>query len=248
MKNIVLMLIILLVIIGIIACSRDHRKTELPGNIEDWSTDKNLLYAIEKLSDEEKELFAAYAFRRAMSGLFLKNNETMKTELLDVKTLGAAIEFEKSWREEQAQEEAKREDLRRKIEHERKSAIEIFNEALTVSVLSLEFRDSDFSRSRYSDDFVITIGFDNHTAKDMIGVKGVLAFKDVFGDLILRTGVSMDQDIPAGKTYRWVGTIDYNRFLDSHRKLRTTDFEKMKIEWEPEVYLISDGSELRMPD
>lgn len=222
-------------------CSSDPKETAIPKKIDNWEKDEKLKTAVEKLTQEEQELFAAYAIRVAMSEAFGGEGVASKT------TIGEAIAAERAWQKEQAREEAKRKELARKLEEARLAALKELNNALTVSVLSLKFRDSDYNSGRYSEDFVINIGFENHSTKDLIGVKGVVVFKDIFGDVIKRVGLSNDDDIGAGKTHKWVGTLDYNQFMDKDNKLRTTPFEKLKIEWEPEVYLFSDGSELRMP-
>ena len=161
-------------------------------------------------------------------------------------TIRQAIDNEQAWQEEQKLEEANRKELAFKLEKERLAALKNFNEVLTVLVLSLTFRNSDFESGRYSDDFMIKIGFKNHTDNDLVGVKGVVIFKDIFGDVIKRVRLLNDDDIKAHQTHVWVGILEYIQFMDEDKKLRTTSFEKLKIEWKPEVYLNSDGSQMKI--
>jgi len=224
-----------------LGCGSDPKKTEVPQSIDDWQQDAKLKAAVEKLTDEEQKLFAAYALRVAISEAFGQKGVAGSI------TIGEAIDRERAWQLEQEREEARRKILAAKLEKERLEALSKLNDALTVSVMSLRFRDSDFNAGRYSDDFVIKIGFENHTDKDLVGVKGVVILKDIFGDIIKKVGLSNDDDIKAHKTHVWVGTLDYNQFMDQDNKLRTTPFDKLKIEWEPEVYIYADGSQMRMP-
>jgi len=233
-------LIVMLILTMSLGCGTDPKKTEVPQSIDDRQEDAKLKAAVEKLTEEEQKLFAAYALRMAMGEAFGQKGVAGSI------TIGEAIERERAWQEEQAREEAKRKELAAKLEKERLEALGKLNDALAVSVISLSFRNSDFNEGRYSDDFVIKIGFENHTDKDLMGVKGVVIFKDIFGDIIKKVGLSND-DIKAHKTHVWVGTLGYNQFMDQDNKLRTTSFDKLKIEWEPEVYIFADGSQMRMP-
>ncbi len=83
--------------------------------------------------------------------------------------------------------------------------------------------------------------------KDLAGVKGTIAFQDLFDDEIKRVGFSYDDGLRAGKTATWSGSLDYNQFMDSDVKLRNTPLEKMTVRWEPEVLIYTDGAKLRLP-
>ena len=238
-RTLVILVVSLLIVFP--GCGSDPKKTEVPQSIEEWDRDAKLKTAVDKLTEEEKQLFLAYTMRMAMGEAFGGKGTPSGI------TIGEAIEQQRVWQQKQDQEEARRKELAAKLEKERLETLSKLNDALTVSVLSLTFRNSDFNSSRYSDDFVIKIGFENHTDKDLVGVKGVVIFKDIFGDVIKKVGLSNDDDIKAHKTHTWVGTLDYNQFMDPDNKLRTTSFDKLKIEWEPEVYIFSDGSQMRMP-
>ena len=58
--------------------------------------------------------------------------------------------------------------------------------------------------------------------------------------------LSVDKSIAAGQSIRWDGDLGYNPFIDEDVKLHNTEFAKMKISWEPEVYLFSDGSKMEI--
>ena len=56
----------------------------------------------------------------------------------------------------------------------------------------------------------------------MIGVRGTVVFKDVFGEIIKQINLSNDADIPAGQTVIYNGSFDYNQFMNEDTKLRNT--------------------------
>ena len=225
----------------IIASCGDPRATVVPTDLKDWSDKPDLKAAIEKLPDDEKRLFVAFAMRRSISGAFGGEGIPPGT------TVGAAIEAQRSWQAEQELEKQKQEELSKRLEAERVEALREMNKALTVTLARLEFEPSNVRAGRYSDEFSVEIGFENHTDRDMAGVKGVVVFKDVFGDPIKRVGLSSDETVPAGRINTWSGTLDYNQFMADDKKLRATDREKLKFEWVPDVYLFSDGTRLEMP-
>jgi len=223
-----------------ISCS-DPKKVEIPNDIEAWESDKDFKAAVEKLNDEEKELFVAYTIRMKFGEAF--GGEGIKKGL----TIGEAIKLQQEWEKEQAKEDARRKQLAAELQKTELEILKQMNEALTVTLLSLKFKKANPGARIYSDYFSIKIGFRNNADKDILGAKGVVVLKDIFGDTIKRIGLSNDDGVKANSSKTWSGTLDYNRFRDEDNKLRTTEFSKIKFEWEPDVYIFTDGSKLEMP-
>ena len=100
--------------------------------------------------------------------------------------------------------------------------------------------DKGFKAGIYGDYITLKIEFKNITDKYIKGVKGAIKFYDIFGDKITNIGISYDKGIPAGETKLWKGVIDYNQFRDSDEKLRATDLENLKYDWEIEKIIYSE--------
>jgi hypothetical protein len=94
--------------------------------------------------------------------------------------------------------------------------------------------------------FTCTSPTKNKTDKDIQGVKGVLHVNDLFGDKIVNVRWSYDRGVPANKRAVETGSgLELNRFIDSHMKLWTTDFDKIKSNFEVQT-IIFKGSSSRM--
>lgn len=199
-----------------------------------WKTDENLKAAMEKLPQEEKALLAKWMIRAAMSNVF--GGETGET------TIGKAIENQRTFEADRAIKEAEQKALAEKVEKEKAVAASKMNAVLTVALTRLEF-----FKERFLDGFKISLALENKSTKDLAGVKGSLFIRDMFDDKIKNINFSIDQAIPAGQTLVWEGTLDYNQFMAEDNKLKTTPLDKMKIFFEPEVFIFTDGSKMMAP-
>jgi len=236
------LVVLILVAVACFACdTHDPKSVAVPPSLESWQSDEDLKEASAELTDEDKRLFGAYAIRSAMASAFGSSGIPAGT------TIGSAIEVQRRWEAEQKAEKARQALLKRELESSRLAHLREMNDALTVSLLKLGFRDSDPRAGRYSDQFLIEIGFENRTDQELIGAKGVVVLKDVFGDTIKRINLSNDTSIQYGETHVWSGTMDYNQFRSEDKKLRTTPSDKLNFEWEPVAYLFEDGTRLEMP-
>ena len=224
------------------ACS-DPQNFKIPTDSAQWKKDEGFKAVIKKLPDDEKKTLTAYLMRAGMAEAF----GTTPPE----RTVGEAIENQKAFQAEkeaeqaaEAAEQAKQAALAKKVEEERQAAVAEARKALTVAVSSMNFIPSNLRAGRYQESFSLRIALQNNTEKDMSGIKGTVVFADMFDDEIKRVALSMDEGIPAGQTIQWNGSLDYNQFKDADVKLRSTELAKMKISWEPEVYLFTDGSKM----
>jgi len=222
-------------------CGSDPKETVIPADIANWESNEEFKAAVDRLSEEDRELFATYMAKSMMSEVFGGEGIAEGT------TLGEVIDAERSWQREMELEEQRQQELAERLEAERLVALKEMNAALTVTLLEIRFRDEDWSANRFSGDFALRIGFENHTEVDIVGAKGVTVLKDVFGDVVKQVRLSNDDTIPAGGTAIWRGTLDYNEFIDEDKRLRSTDFSKLKFEWEPAMYVFADGTEMVMP-
>jgi hypothetical protein len=115
----------------------------------------------------------------------------------------------------------------------------IFSKVVNVTLTDIELKSGDYSK--YTN---VKISFENLSEKNILGIKGVASFKDIFGDTIKRINLSSDEGVKAGEVFIYDGRIDVNQFIDSDLKLATTPKEKIQFSFEPEVILFEDGSKL----
>jgi len=231
-------------LVGLVSCT-EPQEYKIPTDSDQWQQDEGFKEAIKKLSDDDKKLLTAYLMRAGMAEAF----GTTPPE----RTIGEGIQNQKDWLAQraaeeaaEAEEQAKQEALAKKVEEERQAALAEARKALTMAVTSMTFVPSDAYAGRYQDSFSLSIGLQNNTEKDMSGIKGTVVFADMFDTEIKRVTLSVDDGIPAGQTIRWEGNLGYNQFMDDDVKLRNTELAKMKITWEPEIYLFTDGSKMEI--
>ena len=234
----------LALVLALSACA-DPQEYKVPPDSDQWKQDEGFKDAIQKLSEEERQLLKAYLLRAGMA-------EALGGTIPEI-TIAEGIQNQQEFLEKraakkaaEAEEEAKQAALAAKVEEEHQAAVAAAHKALTVAVSSMTFVPSNFRARRYQDGFTLSIALQNNTDKDMVGIKGTVVFADMFDDEIKRVDLSVDETIAAGKSIRWEGSLGYNQFMSEDTKLRNTEFAKLKISWEPEVYLFSDGSKMEI--
>lgn len=118
--------------------------------------------------------------------------------------------------------------------------------ALSVNLTSKEFAAADFYAGRPSDYLSFNIQQTNKSAKDIRGFKGVFAIKDIFGDEIIKISFKSDDVLRTGQSKKDKMSLNYNQFMDSHQKLRSTAMENLRVEWQPEMIMFADGTALNL--
>lgn len=79
----------------------------------------------------------------------------------------------------------------------------------------------------------------------MPAFKGIIEFRDLFGDLIESDVLKDDDGIKAGASESKDMRIEFNRFNSSDVKLAETKLEKIKTVWRPDTILFADGTSLK---
>ena len=221
-KNTILKLTIITAMTVFICACSDPRDTTLPSDMSSWKSNRKITKSIKKLPDNEKKLLVAYCIRNPYYIQGIGDNET-------VITVGEAIDIQQELQKKQQEEKEEQRFL---------------NDALTVSLLDLSCnRNNMFRRSLCS----IKIGFRNNTDVNISGAKGVVILKDMFGEIIKKINLTNDSGITANDSMVWSGTMECQPLKDSEKKLYTTEFEKIKFEWVPDIYLFEDGKKISNP-
>lgn len=219
------------------------KETVIPRDIEKLQA---IQPALEKLTTEERELVTGYILRQTMSqklgGLFGGQPGPGIPEGL---TIGKAIEEQRKFVAEQKLEEAKQVALAAKLKAERDAALQRMRQAVTVTLVSKEISSKGFD-----DLLVVVFGYQNNGEKDIAGVKGLITFRDLFGDKISEFLVSNDTTIKSGQTVTWKGarSLQFSLGDNKDRKLGELASDKFKLHWEPRVIVFSDGNKLTLPE
>lgn len=228
--------LLILVIAGLTACT-DPKSTI----ISTADSDKEKMQEVmKKLSDEERQLVAAYMMRTLVSGAM-----SGKADLPIGVTVGDAIKQQKEWIDEQKKKEAEQAALKAKLAAEAEAFRREVESAVTVTVIEKSVLPKDIYRSRYSDIQVIKLGFENKSGKDIAGIEGELAFYDIFDKEVGSINFSYDDGIKAGATSKWTGTRDINEFRREHRALANLEEGKYTTKFKPETIVFADGTKLK---
>lgn len=134
----------------------------------------------QKLTADEGQKLAAWMMRNVMAG----KEPTVGT------TIEMALKQQDEWVVKQKEEEAKAEELRKRVEAERKAKQEEFAKLLSVALVSKKNSMGDYGQRWVG----LGMAYENKSDKDIQGVKGVLKLMDIFGDKILNVNWSYLRD------------------------------------------------------
>lgn len=232
MKNILMAGVISLFLVG---CS-NPKSAQIPTDPEKW---EELKPQIEKLNEEDKKLLTQYLMRKGMGAAFGGDGIEAGT------TVGEAIKEQQKWLEDKDAKEKAQAELKAKIEAENAAVKKQMDGILTAAIVS----KSGHARYEYIDkitDIGFQLAFENHSDKDIAGFKGIISFKDMFGDTIKNLTLSYDDGVKAKSTAKYEGSTDYNEFMAEDTKLLNTDLDKIKFEFQPSVIMFTDGTKIEL--
>jgi hypothetical protein len=202
------------------------------------ATFKEDLAEIKKSANYDSTDYETLAFAVGMTTLLGKN------EKID-QTYRQALDELKAERVKKEQEA-----LRVKMEYEKALAawqknFDVVNNAVSVKVLK-----KGFEQDRYGFEKKLWFAYSitNNSGKDIDGIKGGVLFYDKFGDRLAANGLTYEKPLKNGQTINYTLYYDYNQFIDRDVKLKNSDLDKLKIEWEPGVILFNDGTSLQVED
>jgi len=245
MSRLILSLIVLL---AVSACS-GPKDTPVPKDLAAMDAVKP---SLEKLTPEERELFAGYVMRNTLGaklgGLF---GGKEGPGIPDGMTVGKAIEDQRKFKADRAVEEAKQAALKEKLSAEREAAMKTMRDAVTVTLVSKAVKEErGMSGMLMDENLQVTFGYRNNSPKEIAGVKGYVSVKDLFGDEISGFAISNDKTIKAGESITWSGSrsVKYAMGSNKDRKLAELTDDKYKVIWEPKVVVFADGTKLEAPE
>lgn len=223
----------------LMACSVDPLNTSLPDDVAEWKDSAELKAAAGKMSDEDKEALMGFAARHILTEALGGTPAPVPA------TVREAIAEQRAFIEERDRLEAEAAALAEKQRRENEVRLARLRKAVTVGLVEKDFLESDYRRGIYGERIAMRLVFQNNTDQDIAGVKGAVVFSDMFGDEIKTIRLSYDEGIKANARQEWAGEIKYNQFRPEDQKLAHTEREKIKMTWNPEVILFTDGSTLK---
>lgn len=137
-------------------------------------------------------------------------------------------------------EAAKQEKLAKEIQEKEDAEKARLRQVVTMALVEKSFVGSDPMSGRYQDYITLKVAIENNSDKDVKALKGVLIFKDIFGDEIIEVNFKYDEGIKALSRTTWEGGIDYNQFNDSHQRLRDIELKNLSLQWEPQTIIFED--------
>lgn len=111
-----------------------------------------------------------------------------------------------------------------------------------VAMVKKGFMESDYKAGRPDDAITFTILFKNKSGRNIRAFDGDLTFTDLLDNKILSANVAINESVGDGDTLRWPGKLNFNQFIDRHQRLKNAEFENLKVLFELEKVLFSDGS------
>lgn len=222
-------------VLFVVGCSKPTA-TVIPSDVAAW--DKDLAPAVQKLSEADRQLAAGYLMRAKMGEVFGGKGVPPGT------TLGDAVENQRQWVAQQAAAEAEARALAERVKQERAALAEQINTAITVSLVEKAQRFKDYSQQRYSDEQIFRVAVQNKSPDELVGVAGELKFLDVFGKEVGAVSFTISERIKPGQVYNWVGSRDYNQFIDSQKALWNLEEGKYSTRFVPEGVVFANGRKL----
>ncbi len=216
------------------------------GNIKNKQvTEKNKSKLWEELRDsrgltvEEVQLLQSYMIRHGIKDVLAGKDVEMPVG----KSVGEMISEQRRYVNDQKFKEA--EDNRRR---EEARAAEQEQRKVLLDALSVTIYEKGFQTYEYQDYITIKLSYENHSARDIRGFKGMVVWRDLFGDEVRKNSLKEDQILKAGETRRVSRTLAYNKFDSGDQLLLSKSLDNLKVEWLPAMIVFTDGSKLQAGD
>lgn len=241
MKNIFTVLLVLL----IAGCSyfKDPKSVEIPNDLSTDSAKKEFAELIKKLDEKDKELFTSYFMRigmaKALNGAFGVDASKIK----QAKTVGEAIEIQKSFEAEQAKIKAEEEQLKQKQKAEAEAiTTEIAKSFTYVYVKKLPIVKDEFG---ITSSLPIMFAIKNKSDSVIAGYKGQVTFTDQFGEKIASVSFEGNKDLqPQEESSE---TMNFDLMFSELRKLNEISDDKVSATTTVTHLIFKDGKKLVMP-
>ena len=238
-------LILVAMAASLCACS-NPKNTVVPTSIAQMESIKPQL---EKLTAEERELFANYAVRHtvgsALGGMFGIKADPIPEGI----TIGKAIDEQRDFATKQKLKEAEEKALKEQVKVEQQKAVDEMSKAALVTLVSKQLDSRRSFGVTISESLNVTFAFKNTSPKDIAGIKGTLDVIDIFGEELSGFSIAYDNTIKPGETATWARSrsVEYGMNSSNDRKFAELPEDKYKLRWKPEMIIFGDGTKLMKP-
>lgn len=116
--------------------------------------------------------------------------------------------------------------------------------AISVGVLQKGFHEADPSNFDYQSGFTALLQYHNVGKRTVKAFKGVIEFRDQFGERITGFKVQYEEPLAPGQEREETGQWNFNQFMGEDVKLRDTPLSRLKVTWQPQSVIFSDGATL----
>jgi hypothetical protein len=173
---------------------------------------------------------------------------SMNSYSLDGKTVGSIIQDQKTFESEQEAREKAQKEVQQRIEAENAKKLAELTGAVNVYPETEAFIPADTNNGEYQDNMKIMYRVDNKSKKTISAIKGLIEFKNAFGDKVI--GLSYEDQISnvvfkPGLTIDDTTTYTVNQFDQDWKNFRGYKLSELKTDWVPEQILFADGSSLK---
>ncbi|RYH28897.1 MAG: hypothetical protein EON54_22960 [Alcaligenaceae bacterium] len=229
-------LITLLCLAALAAGCSKPTATVIPTDMSKWDTD--LAPAMQKLNDEDRQLATGYLMRAKLGEAFGGKGLPPGTTIAD------ALANQRQFIAQREAADAEARALAERVKKERAALAEQINAAVTVTLVEKSQLPRDYGQRRMSDQQIFRVAVLNKSSTEVIGVAGELQFLDVFGKQVAATSFTISEHIKPSQVFNWIGSRDYNQFIDSHKTLWNLEEGKYTTRFVPEGIVFADGRKL----
>lgn len=199
------------------------------------------------LTEQDRTLLAGYMARTAWDRMQKGGDTTANFYDPDV-TIGEAIEAQRRHVHADSVRKAGEQRAADEARARREADLARARGMVAVTVTGKRQHPRNTQAMRFSDHAVLDITVANTGDRPIAGVKGRLVLRDLFDDEIIRLEYKHDDPLAPGARAAAERFYEINAYIDEQARFYATDFEKLKVSWEPQTILFADGTRLDIPE
>jgi hypothetical protein len=162
------------------------------------------------------------------------------------KTVGTLISDQEAYDADQKAQREKAATLAAQVKQRHDDSLRALQHVITVALVDKSYHVADVMNGDYQDLITFELAFRNNGSKAIRAVKGTLGFKNLLGDIIYSANFEHSIDVAPGQSISWDGTLDFNQYNDALVQLRDAQLRNIRLDWEPEQILFSDGTKMEI--
>ena len=210
-----LFIIFFLLILGCSACNSPMDK---PYNAQTYRDDIESIRQSNKIDEEDIQLLTKYMIVSKLSGNDLQG-KTYNDILTKIKEIREATGEQNNRQQEE----------------------QLLQRDRLNNFLSVKLAEKVFTQVNNKDCFIYTVNFKNTTSKNLKMVVGSIAINDLLDKQIKKIDILLDEEIKANTVSQKKFTVIYDHGNENDKRIRTKDLIDLRVEWNPEKIIFSDG-------